>query len=57
MGESDAEASYGSELARKSKLVLSLSAAVLGLWLVARIVIEGVLPYFGLGGTYSLRWW
>ena len=55
---SGAEPSYGSNLARRSKLILGLSAAVLGLFLVARIVVEDILPRFGIsGGSYTLRWW
>ena len=54
---SGAEPSYGSNLARRSKLILGLSAAVLGLFLVARIV-EDILPRFGIsGGSSTLRWW
>ena len=55
---SGAEPSYGSNLARRSKLILGLSAAVLGLFLVARIVVEDILPRFGIsGGSSTLRWW
>ena len=55
---SGAEPSYGSNLARRSKLILGLSAAVLGLFLVARIVVEDILPRFGIsGGSNTLRWW
>ena len=43
---SGAEPSYGSNLARRSKLILGLSAAVLGLFLVARIV---VVPHYSKG--------
>ena len=55
---SGAEPSYGSNLARRSKLILGLSAAVLGLFRVARIVVEDILPRLGIsGGSSTLRWW